>query len=118
MRFANDSHVFVRAAYHSADAARGISADLLLVDEFQDVAAGDLPVLQETLSHSSDGRTILTGTPKSIDNHLSSVFNQSPANEWTVPCPECSRGVILDEQCLGSGCVICPTCVRVASAAS
>jgi len=44
--------VFVRAAYHSADAARGISADLLLVDEFQDIAAGDLPVLQETLSHS------------------------------------------------------------------
>ena len=76
----------------SADAARGISADLLLVDEFQDIAAGDLPVLQETLSHSTDGRTILTGTPKSIDNHLSAVFHQSTANEWTMTCEGCASG--------------------------
>lgn len=110
MQFANGSHVFVRAAYHSADSARGISADLLLVDEFQDVAAGDLPVLQETLSHSRCGRTILTGTPKSIDNHLSSVFSQSTANEWTIRCLACERMVILDETCLGAGTVICPQC--------
>jgi phage terminase large subunit GpA-like protein len=63
LQFANGSQLHVRAAYHSADAVRGISADLLLVDEVQDVAAGDLPVLRETLSHSTLGRTILTGTP-------------------------------------------------------
>ena len=70
MRFANESQLYVRAAYNSADAVRGLSADLLLVDEFQDIAAGDLPVLQETLSHVRDRRTILTGTPKLIENHL------------------------------------------------
>lgn len=53
LRFANGSEVYIRAAYHSADAARGIDADLLLVDEFQDIADGHLPVLEETLSHSS-----------------------------------------------------------------
>ena len=52
MQFANGSTLFVRAAYHSADACRGISSSLLMVDEFQDMAAGDLPVLQETLSHA------------------------------------------------------------------
>ena len=64
MHFANGSTLFVRAAYHSGDASRGLSAQLLLVDEFQDIAAGDLPVLQETLSHARNGRTILTGTPE------------------------------------------------------
>ena len=53
MQFANDSQLYLRAAFHSADPARGISADLLMVDEHQDVAAGALPVLQETLSHGT-----------------------------------------------------------------
>ena len=89
MQFANRSSLFVRAAYHSADAVRGISADVLLVDECQDVAAGDLPVLRETLSHSPSGRTILCGTPKLVDNHLEAMFNESTANEWKITCPDC-----------------------------
>ena len=101
LRFQNGSQLFIRAAYHSGDAIRGISADLLLIDEFQDIAAGDLPVLQETLSHSSSGRTVITGTPKLIENHIEGIFSQSTANEWTVRCSGCGRGVIPDERCLG-----------------
>jgi hypothetical protein len=110
MRFANDSQLFIRAAYHSADAARGISADILLVDEFQDIAAGNLPVLQETLSHARNGRTILTGTPKLIDNHLEAMFSQSTANEWTLKCAECESGVILNEHCIAPTGIECPKC--------
>lgn len=110
LRFANDSMLYVRAAFHSADAARGISADLLLVDEFQDIAAGDLPVLQETMSHSRIGRTILTGTPKTVDNHLETMFCLSTANEWHVGCKRCKKSVILAEQSLGPKGLICPDC--------
>lgn len=111
MSFHNGSSLFVRAAFHSADAARGISSDLLLVDEFQDIAAGDLPVLQETLSHSEkDGRTLLTGTPKLIDNHLDAAFQHSTANEWTVHCTHCEGRVIFDQHSLGASGVVCPGC--------
>ena len=110
MQFLNGSALYVRAAYHSGDSCRGLSAQLLLVDEFQDVAEGDLPVLQETLSHAADGRTILTGTPKSVDNHLEAMFRQSTAHEWTIDCPDCCKGVILDEQALGQDGIICPDC--------
>src|SRR4051794_26013073 len=110
LQFANGSALFVRAAYRSADAARGISADVLLVDECQDVAAGDLPVLKETLSHSEAGRTILSGTPKLIDNHLEAMFGQSTANEWQIACPGCAYDVVLDEQCIGPTGIICPKC--------
>ncbi len=106
----NGARVYIRAAYRSADACRGISANLLLVDEFQDVAAGDLPVLQETLSHAKDGRMILSGTPKTVDNHLQAVFRSSTACEWTLTCAACGNETILDERSLGSVGIICSTC--------
>ena len=93
-RFANRSELFVRAAFRTADAAHGISADELFIDEFQDISDGDLPVLQETLSHSKLGQIIITGTPKLIDNHLESVFRQSTACEWQVPCQTCSKNLV------------------------
>ena len=97
LAFSNGARVFICAAYHSADACRGISANLLLIDEFQDVAAGDLPVLQETLSHAKDGRMILSGTPKTVDNHLQAVFRSSTACEWTLTCAACGNEAMLDE---------------------
>ena len=110
MEFRNGSALYVRAAFHSGDSCRGLSAQLLLVDEFQDVAEGDLPVLMETLSHAEHGRTILAGTPNSIDNHLEAMFRQSTANEWTMICGSCGKGAILDERSLGPRGVFCPGC--------
>jgi hypothetical protein len=108
--FRSGAELYVRAAYRSADACRGVSADLLMVDEFQDTAAGDLPVLQETLSHSAQGRTILTGTPKLLENHLEGVFRQSTACEWHVPCARCRHDAVLDERVLGPHGPVCPAC--------
>ena len=85
-KFANGSQLFIRPAFHTADGVRGLSGDLLFVDEFQDVAAGYLPVLQETLSHSERGYTIITATPKMIDNPIEDVFRLSTGCEWQVPC--------------------------------
>ncbi len=109
MRFCNGSEVYIRSAYHTADAARGIDADFLLVDEYQDIAGGDLPVLEQSLNHSVHRRVVLTGTPKTIDNHLEDAFNLSTANEWRVPC-ECGESVFLDDKCLGQHGPICPNC--------
>jgi Phage terminase large subunit (GpA) len=110
LEFINGARVYLRAAFNSADACRGISADLLLVDEFQDVAAGHLPVLQETLSHAANGRMILVGTPKSVENHLEEVFCKSTANEWWVRCLPCQKKFILHERCIGQQSVVCPDC--------
>ncbi len=74
LRFANLATVNYCAAFRSADAARGLNADFLFVDEFQDIAAGHLPVLEECLSHSEHRGIVLTGTPKTVDNHLETVF--------------------------------------------
>lgn len=110
IEFSNGARLHLRAAFHSADGCRGLSANLLLLDEVQDLADGDLPVLQETLSHAANPRTILTGTPKLIDNHLEGMFARSTANYWTIPCHGCGEGTTIDERCLGTTGLICPTC--------
>ena len=110
VKFKNGAELYLRSAFHSADASRGLSADLLLVDEVQDVAAGRLPVLAEVMSHARGGRMILTGTPKLIDNHLESYFNQSTANYWTMICDACSNLVTIDERALGPTSLVCPSC--------
>lgn len=108
--FANGSNLFVRAAFHTADSIRGISADVLLIDEFQDIAAGDLPVIREVQSHAKKPRMILCGTPKLIDNHLEAAFNESTAQEWRVRCPACGQDVALDERSMGPTGIVCPDC--------
>ncbi len=108
--FANGSQLFLRSCYHSADSARGVSANLLMIDEFQDIASGYLPVLQETLSHCPFPRTIITGTPKVVDNHLETVFQQSTACEWRVPCSACGGETRLDERALGLTGLECVHC--------
>ena len=110
LKFKNGSCVHVRAAYHSADAVRGISADVLLVDEFQDSPPDQLPVLRETLSHSAKPRVILCGTPKLIDGPLDAMFSQSTANEWQVKCTHCGHDAILDESSIGPNGIICVKC--------
>jgi len=110
MAFANGSQLFVRAAFLTADSCRGLSVRRLYVDEFQDIAPNHLPVLLETLSHAKDGRTILAGTPKSIDNCLEAAFSASTANEWAITCEQCNKDVILDERCLGVRGIVCPDC--------
>ena len=110
LRFSNGATLAIRAAFRSADSSRGISANLLLVDEFQDIASGRLAVLQETLSHATNGRTILTGTPKSIENHLEAVFNLSTANYWMIPCALCQQDFAPDDRILGATGLICPNC--------
>ena len=111
MRFKNNSELSIRSAFHNADAARGQSADVLLLDEFQDIASGDLPVLMETLSHSTRKQVVITGTPKHIENHLEGVFAQSSACEWLIPC-ECGKDIRLDEQAIVSSGLMCPNCQR------
>jgi hypothetical protein len=108
--FDNGSRVFIRAAFNSADANRGVSADELLVDEYQDMAPNSLAVLNETLSHSPQPMTIVAGTPKWIENHLETAFLESTAKTWQVACPGCGQLTALNEKTLGLEYLASPCC--------
>ncbi len=102
MEFSNGARLHLRAAFRSADACRGLSANLLLVDEVQDVAAGDLPVLQETFVPCRTPSNDPDRDAEADDNHLEGMFTRSTANIWTIPCHGCGQGTTIDERCLGT----------------
>lgn len=111
--FTNRSTVILRYAFYTADRSRGIAADILLLDELQDFLIDVIPVLEETLSHSSLKKKYYAGTPKTKENTLGAYWEFSTQNEWVVPC-DCRLPHrywnILDGRNVGKGGLICQNC--------
>ena len=83
----------MRYAFLNADRVRGIPADMVCIDEIQDVLTDNIPVIEECVSHSSFKYKLYAGTPKSLDNTLESLWvEDSTQNEWVVPCDSCGGG--------------------------
>ncbi|MEC8306239.1 MAG: phage terminase large subunit family protein [Chlamydiota bacterium] len=115
-KFINRSQIVLRYAFLNADRVRGIPADMVCIDEIQDVLTDNIPVIEECVSHSSFKYKLYSGTPKSLDNTLESLWvEDSTQNEWVVPCDSCGGGDyrhwnILDEANIGPSHLICDNC--------
>jgi hypothetical protein len=119
-QFVNWSKITMRYAYLNADRSRGVPANMLEMDEFQDVLQDNVPVIEQCLSHSPKHlkRQVYSGTPKSLDNHLEYYrSNMSTQGEWAVPCDahggEGGRHWnILGEKNIGKTGLVCEKCHR------
>lgn len=118
-KFINYSQIRLRYAYLTADRVRGIPADLITIDEIQDILVDNIPVIEECASHSDWKLFIYSGTPKSLDNTLEHYWaNFSTQNEWVVPCER--HGTpnnasswhwnVLDEDNIGKTGLVCDKC--------
>jgi len=87
---ANESSMFFTFAFTDCERARGISASKLAVDECQDIQWEFIPILAECLSASTWKLQQFSGTPKTKDNTLHMLWEQSSQAEWVIPC-ECGR---------------------------
>lgn len=115
----NRSNILLRYAFLNADRCRGISADMILLDEIQDFLLDNIPVIEEAASHSPYRYFVYSGTPKSLDNPIEHLWsNSSTQNEWAVPCrrhgtPKVSstwHWNILGENSIGRKGIICDKC--------
>lgn len=115
----NKSQITLRFAFLNADRCRGIPADAVIVDEFQDILLENVPVIEECASHSSYKYFIYAGTPKSLDNAIEYYWTRfSTQNEWVVPCkrhgtpkdPSSWHWNVLDEANIGDDSIICDRC--------
>lgn len=129
-KFINRSQITLRYAFLNADRCRGIPADVICLDEIQDLLTDNIGVIEECASHSvlnisgrlhKGGIFMYSGTPKSLDNTLEFLWtNQSTQNEWIVPCHRHSIKTgdtmskvywnILDEDNIGLKAVVCDRC--------
>ena len=117
----NRSQITLRYAFLNADRCRGLSADLICMDEFQDLLLDNIPVIEEAASHSAFKWFIYSGTPKSLDNPIQHYWDSySTQNEWAVPCehhgtpnnPGSWHWNILGEKNIGINSLICDKCGR------
>jgi hypothetical protein len=124
-KFINFSQIRLRYAYLTADRVRGIPADLVLIDEIQDIMVDNIPVIEQCAFHSSYKLFLYSGTPKSVDNTIQHYWSEfSTQNEWVVPCerhggPNDSstwHWNVLTERSIGKEGLICDKCGNLISA--
>jgi len=109
--FITGSSITLRYAYLHADRARGVFADLLCVDELQDILADIIPVIEQVLSHSPYQILRYAGTPKSLDNTIAYYWERhSTMCEWVIPCDACNHWNIPAEKNIGLTHLICEKC--------
>jgi len=90
--FKNRSQMLFSFAYQDAERTRGISADKNVIDEVQDMDISFLPVIHETISASQDwGLIQYAGTPKTMDNTIEVLWQDSSMAEWMIKCPHCAH---------------------------
>jgi hypothetical protein len=109
----------------SADRVRGIPADVICIDEIQDILTDNIPIIEECASHSPFKIFMYSGTPKSIDNPIEWYWVEySTQNEWAVPCHRHAIATgggkkltsvywnILSEDHVGPKCLVCDKCEK------
>ena len=127
----NNSHVYLRSAFRTADGIRGISTDMTVLDEFQDFISDNIPVIEQAMSHSIAKYNLMkeyvpnlpkhlfnnklyAGTPKTSDNVMEVYWNASTQNEWLIKCQHCGKWNYIGLENIGSTCLVCnnPKCKK------
>lgn len=108
----NGSEISLSYASDDPDRIRGISADRIFLDEVQDMdVTAVLPVVKECASNSNYGLETFCGTPKSMENGIEHLWQQSTQSEWIMPCSGCNKWNFIDsDKSIGLKGPICIKC--------
>jgi hypothetical protein len=88
-RLKNLSTFYFRSAFHDADTIRGLTAHDISFDEFQDLLESCIDVIEACALKKLDAQFRYTGTPKTMDNNIQTLWDHTSANEWHVKCLHC-----------------------------
>ena len=113
----NGSEISLSYATDDPDRIRGISADRIALDEVQDMdISAVLPVVKECAANSNYGYETYMGTPKSMENGIQHLWEQSSQTEWIMKCSGCNKyNFISDVKSIGLKGPICIKCGKVLS---
>ena len=88
----NGSELLFNYASDDPDRVRGVSADRVIYDEVQDIDYDSVvPVVNECLANSPWGFVSYMGTPKTQENTIQYLWDNSSQSEWCIKCPSCSK---------------------------
>ena len=114
--FMNGSTFNFRSCYLNADAIRGITSQMLCIDEIQDIVSDAIPVIEQcqarfnyrpTSPLSAQRFNCYAGTHKTTSNVLNTRWNSSSQFEWLVKCEKCGHWNYLDEEVIAEDAYRC-----------
>jgi hypothetical protein len=79
------SVIYLYTAWGQFEGMRGIPADMVILDEIQDMQADALPVAQEMLTASKMKYLRMIGTPYDVGSQFEGLWNQSDRKQWDIP---------------------------------
>lgn len=118
-RSVHRSSIMMRYAYLSAARLRGIPADMVIVDELQDMLRDHIPIIEQVTFRSRYKKQIYCGTPLTDENVIETYWDKySTQNEWVMPCrrhgtpkrPSSWHWNIIGANHLGKKGLICDRC--------
>lgn len=111
----NGSEIALSYAEDDPDRVRGISADHEFIDEVQDILyEAVIPVVKECTSNSDYGYMVYAGTPKTMENTIEFLWQNSTKAEWIMKCPGCNTWQFVDSpKSIGLKGVICVKCGKL-----
>lgn len=111
--FKNGSDLFLRSCFHSPLSIRGISTDMISIDELQDIQIEHIPVILETQVRSKKKSLFQSGTPKTTRNGIEYYWDKSSQNEWVVKCHHCNNWNVLGEENIQPNGLSCAKCKKL-----
>lgn len=90
--FANGSILYFSFAFLDTERIRGINASKVVYDEVQDLDKTFIPIIEETMSGAPEWAVQqFTGTPKTLDNTIEQLWQDSSMAEWGTKCFACGK---------------------------
>lgn len=89
--FNNGSTMYFSFAFLDVDRVRGIATDVVVHDEVQDLDYDFVPIIRECMSASTIAMSLYSGTPKTLDNGIQAMWEESSQAEWVTPCEACGH---------------------------
>lgn len=108
----NGSEMSLSYAWDDPDRIRSITADHEYIDEVQDILyEAVIPVIKECMGNSDYGYMTYAGTPKTMENTIEYLWQQSTKSEWIMKCEHCGSWQFVDSvRSIGKYGIICVKC--------
>ena len=83
-------YVFLRGTDSPRQVA-SVDADLVILDEYDQMAEGALELAEKRIASSSAGRIIVLSTPRYPEAGINALFRQSDQHRYMLICPACGE---------------------------
>jgi phage terminase large subunit GpA-like protein len=112
--FSNGSTMFFKYAMDDGDRLRGPSTDRNMYDEVQDLLVDPVVIVgNETLTESDYQYETYAGTPKTMENSIQYLWEESTQAEWVMKCDGCGKHQFIEsEKAIGKKGPICLHCSK------